>query len=195
VIQNELIVIKLKKKTRYLQFKTKNCLDNNITISYRSDHIINTLSTKFLGQIIVETLSWKCHIHHLVTKLGSACYAIKIIMDLMSQETLRMIYFSYVHSVMTYDIIFCGNLPHSINNLKIQKRIIRNIMNAKTRDSCRELFTVYICVIIICHKYRDQYKSNQESHSVNTRCSYSTNLHLPTSSLALYQRGHTVMEL
>jgi hypothetical protein len=90
-----------------------------MTRSYRNKHINNTLSTKFLGLIIDETLPWKCHTDQLVTKQSSACYAVRIVKDLMSQKTLRMIYFSYVHSVITYDIIFWGNSPYSINIFKI----------------------------------------------------------------------------
>jgi hypothetical protein len=69
-------------------------------------------------------------------------------------------------------------------------------MKAKTIDSCRELFkeikillihSQYISLLLFVVKNKDQYKSDQEIHSINTR--YSTNLHLPTSSLAVYQRG------
>jgi hypothetical protein len=45
------------------------------------------------------------------------------------------------------------------------------------------MFSLSIFVV----KSKDQYKSNQDIHSINTR--YSTNLHLTTSSLAIYQRG------
>jgi hypothetical protein len=88
----------------------------------------------------------------------------------MSQKTLRMIYFSYIHLVMIYNIIFWGNSPHIINIFKIRKRIIRIIMNAESSNSCRELFkdlkilllhSLYILVIIVCCKKIDQYKSNQ----------------------------------
>jgi hypothetical protein len=57
-------------------------------------------STKFLGLRIDETLSWKYHIDQLVTKLSSARYAVRTVNYLMSQETLRMIYFSYVYSMV-----------------------------------------------------------------------------------------------
>jgi hypothetical protein len=76
-------------------------------------------------------------------------------------------------------------------------------MNAKTGVSCRELFkdlkflplsSQYIFSLsLFLVKNKDHYKSNEEIHSTNTR--YCTNLHLPTSSLAVYQRGHTIMEL
>jgi hypothetical protein len=95
---------------------------------------INNL--KIFHVVIIYT----CHTDQLVTKLRSVCYAVRIIKDLMSQKTLRVIYFSYVHSFMTCGTIFWGNLPHSINIFKIQKHIIGIRTKAKTRDSCRELF-------------------------------------------------------
>jgi hypothetical protein len=122
------------KKIHYLQFRTKNSMENDIRICYENKHITNTSSTKFLDLNIDETLSWKYHTDQLVTKLSSACYAVRTVKDLMSQETLRMSYFSYVHSVITYGIIFWCNSPHSVNIFRIQKRIIRIIMNAKPRD-------------------------------------------------------------
>jgi hypothetical protein len=40
-----------------------------------------------------------------MSRLGSACYGIRAVKPYMAQGTIRMIYFSYVHSVMTYGII------------------------------------------------------------------------------------------
>jgi hypothetical protein len=75
-----------------------------------------------------------------MSKLSSACFVIRAVKPYMSQETLRMIYFACVHSVMTYGIIFWGNSPHSIHIFRLQKKIIRIITNSRGRDSCRELF-------------------------------------------------------
>jgi hypothetical protein len=69
---------------------------------------------KFLGLHIDETLSWKSHTDQLVTKLSSAYYAVRTVKGFMSQETLMMIYFSYVHSVIEYGIIFWGNSTNSV---------------------------------------------------------------------------------
>jgi hypothetical protein len=59
-------------------------------------------------------LSWKGHVDWLMFKLGSACYAIRAVKHYMTQETIRMIYFLYFHSVMTYSIIFWGSYTYSI---------------------------------------------------------------------------------
>jgi hypothetical protein len=49
------------KKTHCLQFTTKSCHNSNIKLSYNSKHMYNTTSTKFLGLIIDDNLSWKKH--------------------------------------------------------------------------------------------------------------------------------------
>jgi hypothetical protein len=81
--------------------------------------ITNISSTKFLGFIINSTLSWKDHIVELISKLNKACYAIRAIKPFMSLDVLKMINFSYVHSVMSYGIILGGNSHHSDSIFKI----------------------------------------------------------------------------
>ena len=90
---------------------------------YQNIQINNTYNTKFFGLIIDNTWkSWKDQINHLVTKLSSAGYSIRTLSSVMSQESLRMIYFAYVHSIMSYGIIFWGNSTHSNLIFKIQKK-------------------------------------------------------------------------
>ena len=60
-----------------------------------------------------EGVSWKDHIAALTSKLNKACYAIRVIKPFMSVDILRMIYFSYVHSVMSYGIMFWSNSHNS----------------------------------------------------------------------------------
>jgi hypothetical protein len=93
-------------KTNYIQFMTKNSSAINVNIGYDNKQIVNSTNTKFLGLIIDDTLFWKSHIDWLMSKLSTACIVIRAIKPYIYQEALRMIYFSYVHSVMTYGIIF-----------------------------------------------------------------------------------------
>jgi hypothetical protein len=67
-----------------------------------------------------------------MSKLGLACYTIRALKPYMSQETIRM-------TVMSYDVIFWGNCPQSINIFWVKKRVIRIITNTRSGDSCREL--------------------------------------------------------
>jgi hypothetical protein len=150
MVQNELVVLQ-PKKTHYLQFKMINqdYLDMDIGLSHKQ--IFNSNCTKFLGLIIDNKLSWKNHVDYLATKL-STCFIMRVIRPLMSLNTLKMIYFSYVHSIMTYGIIFWGNSPHSIKAFRIQKKVIRIIMGLKMRYSCRESFKE-MKILPLCSQY------------------------------------------
>jgi hypothetical protein len=81
----------------------------NINANCGDVQINNTCNIKFLGLIIDSSLSWKDHINNLVTKLSAASYSIRILSAVMTQESLKMIYFAYTYSVISYGIIFWGN--------------------------------------------------------------------------------------
>jgi len=115
----------------------------------------------------------------------------------MSEATLKMIYHSYVHSIITDGIILGGNLP--LNNVifKAQKRIIRTMTKSSSKDSCRHLFKQLgilplhsqytFSVLLFVVKNKEIFTTNQEIHSGNTRSV--TNLHLPLCNLTLFQKG------
>jgi hypothetical protein len=81
----------------------------------------------FLRLILDKNLSW------------GTC-VIRFSRPFLSLETLRMVYYSIAHSVMSYGIIFWGGSTHSKTILKTQKRIIQIITNSGSRVSCRNLF-------------------------------------------------------
>jgi len=74
-------------------------------ILYENRQINNTYNTKFLRLIIDSSLSWKAHTDELTAKLNKACYATRLVKPSMSSEVFRIIYFSYIYSITSYDII------------------------------------------------------------------------------------------
>jgi hypothetical protein len=86
--------------------------------------ITNINSTRFLELIIDSSLSWKDHISGLTSKLNKACYAIRAIKPFTSLDVVKMTYYSYVHSVISYGIIFLGNSHLSGSIFKIKKGVI-----------------------------------------------------------------------
>jgi hypothetical protein len=52
-----------------------------------------------------STLSWKIHIEQIIPKLSSACYAMRSVKPFMLQETLKMVYYAYFHSIVNYGLI------------------------------------------------------------------------------------------
>jgi len=106
----------------FLQFRPKNSYKINIKICCDNKLIKETENTKFLGLDVDSSLSWKDYIDQMMFKLGRACYAIRYVKHFMSQDTPRIIYFSYFHSILSYGIILWGNSVYSSDIFKIKKK-------------------------------------------------------------------------
>ena len=72
--------------------------------------------------MVDDNLTWKTHIDQVISKLKSVCYAIRDVNALFSRKGLRMLYFSYVRSIVLYGIFFRGNTPNSIKIFRTQKK-------------------------------------------------------------------------
>ena len=114
-----------------------------------------------------------------------------------SQETLRMIYFFYIHSTITYGIIFWA-ISHPALKHSAFKKNIRIITNSRSRDSCRDLYKktkilplcsqdIYTMSYIVNNKHL--YKTN-----IDFNTTYNTNLHPPISNLTKFQKGLITLE-
>jgi hypothetical protein len=108
-----------------------------------------------------------------------------------------MVYYAYVHSLMSYGIIFWENSTHSMEIFRIQKRVIRIITKSSSWASCRQLFkqleilplqSQYILsILLFVIKNKNLFANNQNFHTIITR--YNSDLHLPTCNLTLYRKG------
>jgi len=58
----------------------------------------------------------------------------KSVKPCVSQQMLKIIYYSHFHSIMSYGIMFWGHSASSIRVFRLQKRIIRIMMGCKNRD-------------------------------------------------------------
>jgi hypothetical protein len=56
-----------------------------------------------------------------------ASYVIRVLKPLLSLECLKIVYFSSVHSIISFGIIFWGSSAHAKIISKIQKRMMRLI--------------------------------------------------------------------
>jgi hypothetical protein len=127
-------------KTQYMQFVTKTNFLVDLHIMHKNKEIANTCNTKFLGLKLDNTFSCKNHIDTIVPKLSSACFAVRAVKPFLSEESLKKVYFSYFHSIMTYGLILWGNSYHGNAVFKLLKRIIRIMVGFRDRESCREYF-------------------------------------------------------
>ena len=107
---------------------------------YKDKKLTTVDSIKFLWLTLYNSLSWEKHIEAIVPKLSGATFAMRIVQPFLSLDSLKLIYHSYFHSVLTYGIIFWGNAHHSNVIFKMQKIMARIMMGIRNRDSCREYF-------------------------------------------------------
>jgi hypothetical protein len=128
---------------------------------------------------LVPTLSQTNPVHTTNNKLSKTCYTVRSLRPIVSHESLRMIYYSYFLTVMSYGIIFWVNSAHSINIFKLQKKIVRIITNSGNRDSCRHLFMkldilpfysqyLFSLLIFVIDNIL-LFKTNSELYEINTR--------------------------
>jgi hypothetical protein len=118
----------------------------------------------------------------------------RVVQSFLSLDSLKLIYFSYFHSIMTH-LIFWGNTQHSNVIFKMQKRIIRVMVGIRNRDSCREYFQrlkilplqsqYLLSLLLFVANNGDYFRLNSEIHSFNTK--KKSNLHPPPSKLTIFQ--------
>jgi len=127
-------------KTNCMHFTAKWNTEIDISINFEDIQVNYIYNIKYLGLPLDNTLSWKKQIEQLTPRLTSVGYSVISFKSVMSQKSLRTIYFSYVHPTLSYGIIFWGNFSYSSSIFKKQTRTIIILMNYVSRDSCRPLF-------------------------------------------------------
>jgi hypothetical protein len=76
----------------------------------------------------------KIHIEQITHKLRAAGYAVRSANPYIWQETLKMVYCIYFHSIMNCGLIFWGKSSHGIEIFKIWKHIVRIMAEYRSRD-------------------------------------------------------------
>lgn len=169
-------------KTKFMQFHaTNNKHLRNLSVLCNNKKIDETNSTTFLGLIIDSNLRWDLHIDLVAKKVTSGLYAMYKISKFLKFETLRMIYFAYIHSNIHFGIgIYGATTKKNLDRiLLLQKRAIRIMLNLKWRDTVKEHFknigilTVYGMyiyeVIVYCKSHFNEFKLVGDNHNYNTR--------------------------
>jgi hypothetical protein len=80
-----------------MQFVTKTSSLIDLHVMYKNKDIANTFNIKFLGLTLDNPFSWKNLIDAIAHKLSSACFAVRAVKPFLSQESLRLVYFSCFH--------------------------------------------------------------------------------------------------
>jgi hypothetical protein len=184
-------------KNQCMQFTTKHATTIGNKVQVNSNKIIEIPHIKLLGLEIDKTLTWNLHIDKIINKLTSVCFMLRTFKPYMSPSSLKMLYYSLFHSVLTYVILFWGKSSNSQRFFILQKRAIRIITGQGNRISCRPFFKqseilllksqyIYsILLLVITHK--EYFMSDLTRYNIQTK--QCDNFYLPTSSLTVFQHG------
>ena len=142
-------------KTKYLLFSTRGkyiVANNDLFIDNEKLERVKTT----VGCIIDQHLSWEYHVEHSRKMLSKGLYAINMSKHILSQDHLKIIYYSLIHPYLLYGIVLWGNTYQKhIHKLEVaQKKAIRSICGAKYNDSSTVLFKKLGIL-----KLRDMYKA------------------------------------
>jgi hypothetical protein len=161
---------------------------------YEDKPIPIAMKTKFLRLFINNNLSWKTHNEYMKSKLSSTCYAMWSIKPNVSLNTLKTIYCSSFHSVMSYGLLFWGHSSDSRKIFRLRKKIIRIMMHCRSSNSGRNLFfnleilplpSQYILSFLLrVMKNRNQFMVNSEIYNIDKR--HHANFHQPSANLNKY---------
>lgn len=137
-------------KTKYMTFRNRVPLADNMSIEFEDQKIYKTEVTKFLGVFIDSQMSWKPQIEAVCNRLNQFAYALNMLSKVVTYETVLVAYHSYVASALRYGVIFWGNSSHKEFAFKAQKRCIRSIFKISKLESCKPLFINYKLLTLPC---------------------------------------------
>jgi hypothetical protein len=76
----------------------------------------------------------------MIPELIGTCYAIWLMDHISNINTLKSIYYAYFLSIIKYGIFILGDSSNSGKAFTLQKKIVRFMVGAQPRTSCRSLF-------------------------------------------------------
>lgn len=158
---NNKLILNLK-KTKYMQFRIPGSSVEEIEVSMKNEPISRVKKEKFLGLIIDECLTWKDHIQETRKKLNRAYYMILKLSKMLKKSDLISAYHGLFESQL-YGIELWGNSTDAKTLLKVQKKVIRAIVNKKTRVKCKPLFqqlSILTIPSLYVHKILRHVKTN-----------------------------------
>ena len=132
------------KKSNFMIIKSARnhipCKD--VKIMFNGSTLERVDECKYLGVYIDSNLNWKCHINYLVKAVGPIVGVLYRVNKVLPTWVLKIIYFSLIHSKITYCISAWGAAKPSIVHplVVIQKKAIRAICKVRYNDHTEPLF-------------------------------------------------------
>jgi hypothetical protein len=136
-------------KTKFMLFSNSvaaHALPCNIIVNYNNVGLVNPNlmfnlekvfsnsdipAIKFLGIYIDQSLSFKYHINFITSKISKAMYFLRTAKNLLTENSLKSLYYALIHCHLIYGILIWGSTSYS--NLKgLEKKTERCCPNCNT---------------------------------------------------------------
>ena len=130
-------------KTEFIIFKPPRIqLRERITLKLNGTTLYESQKIKYLGLIMDDKLTWSSHIHELSKKINKSIGILYKLKNLCPDSVLMSIYFSLIHSQISYGLLVWGTAKDNIVNqiIKLQKRALRIITKSNYLAATRPLF-------------------------------------------------------
>ena len=112
-LQTNRLSLNLKKNHIMLFGPTKRNENYNINVTIEGEQIEIVKTTKFLGLILDNQISWKPHIAYLTQKVSKSIGILSRARQILSSTTMKQLYYSFLYPYMTYCNIIWGQAPSS----------------------------------------------------------------------------------
>ena len=132
-----------------------------------------------------------------IYKLNGVCYAVTSMVHISNIYTLKLIYYTYFHSIMKYGIIFWSTSSNNGKISTLHKKTVALMAGAQPRTSCRSLFKQLEILPVPCHNIvslinliinnHEFFQTNSSTHSINTRNKH--HLPRPNANLSYFQKS------
>ncbi len=178
-------------KTHFMVFHRAKFKSNDmIPLKINNNVIEKTESTKFLGVIIDNKLTWTNHIVHVKNKIAKGIGIIHKARKYLNKQSLIKLYYSFVHPYLIYCVEAWGNAIDSYLDpiIKLQKKSVRLITSSPFLEHTEPIFKklnilpftklVVMRIAIMMYKYHigdtphvitSLFTKNSDIHNYNTR--------------------------
>ena len=195
-------------KTHYMLFTNKKSKNIPILPLYMNNIPLHkTTTTKFLGVVIDDKLTFKDHVDYIRKKISKNIGIISKAKQYFDVHTLSTLYYTFIFPYLSYCIEVWGSasVVHLNSLLKLQKRVCRIISHSDFLAHSLPLFkslkilTVYdiyqMSLAIFMFRFNKRllpsifntyFTINRRRHSINTR--QLNNFHIPFCRLSLTQK-------
>lgn len=134
---------------------------------------------KFLGIHVESKLTWNVHIDKVCEKMASSVYALRKLVDIVSECVLLSVYRAFIESRISYAIMGWGHSPHIKRLFSLQRKAVRVMVRLNFRDDCKNTFIqlkllnvpcIYMLqCLVYMREHISDYHTHEDFHNHHTR--------------------------